>query len=313
MPAGSIDPAPLLRDASARLESAGIDSPGLEAELLLEHVSGVPRLRRQIGGSHPLPVEQVEPFEELIRQRCLRIPLQHLLGTADFLELRLRVTRDVLVPRPETEQLALAARERLPTRRGVRVADLGTGSGCLALALAHGRPDLEVHAIDLSPAALEVARDNAVRLGLGGRVQFHPMDAFGPGSSLETLGRFDLIVTNPPYIPSADILELMPEVKDHDPLLALDGGPDGMAPYRVLAQRAQSWLQPQGWLLAEFGDGQAEALVELFRDHGWSEISVGKDLSGRDRILIVRASRPENPATHLGASREDVPHRSHHG
>ncbi len=313
MPAGSIDPAPLLRDASALLESAGIDSPLLEAELLLEHVSGVPRLRRRIGDSHPLPAEQAEEFREWVRQRCLRIPLQHLLGTTDFLDLRLRVTRDVLVPRPETEQLALAARERLPARHGIRIADLGTGSGCLALALAHGRPDLEVHAIDLSPAALGVARNNAVRLGLGDRVQFHSMDAFGPESPLETLGRFDLIVTNPPYIPSADILELMPEVKDHDPLLALDGGPDGMAPYRVLAQRAQEWLQPQGWLLAEFGDGQAGALVELFRAHGWSEISIGKDLSGRDRFLIVRASRPENPATHLGASREDVPHRSHHG
>jgi release factor glutamine methyltransferase len=249
----------------------------------------------------------------LVQQRILRIPLQHLMGTADFLDLRLRVTRDVLVPRPETEQLALAARERLPARTGVRVADLGTGSGCLALALAHGRSDLEVHAIDLSPTALEVARGNAANLGLSERVTFHRMDAFGPGSAVGTLGRFDLIVTNPPYIPSAEIPGLMPEVRDHDPLLALDGGPDGLAPYRVLAECAQQWLQPEGWLLAEFGDGQAAALVDLFRVQRWSEISIGKDLSGRDRILIVRASRHGDPANHLGASREDVPHRSHHG
>ncbi len=291
MPIESFAAVDLLGRAAARLAAAGIASAALEAELLLEHVSGVPRLRRQVFGPAQVPHEQAETFEGLVRRRALRIPLQHLLGTADLLELRLQVTSDVLVPRPETEQLALAARERLPKQPGGRIADLGTGSGCLALALAHGRSDLEVHGIDLSPAALEVARGNAARLGLGDRVRFHEMDAFHPESALETLGRFDLIVTNPPYIPSAEIPGLMPEVRDHDPLLALDGGADGLAPYRVLAQRAQEWLQPEGWLLAEFGDGQAEALVDLFRVHEWSEISLGKDLSGRDRILIVRASR----------------------
>lgn len=303
----------LLSDAASLLAAAGIESPALDAEILLEHVSGIPRLRRRLGIDPAPPPEVIGTFLSLVRRRADRIPLQHLVGTAPFLELSLRVNTHVLVPRPETEQLALLARRRLPAGTRARVLDLGTGSGCLALALATHEPLLEVHAVDLSSQALEVARQNAEAIGVADRVRFHLRDAFGPDARLEDLGAFDLIVTNPPYIPSDEIPKLMPEVRGHDPHLALDGGPDGLAPYRTLAMRADRWLLPGGWILAEFGDDQEVELAQLFADAGWPEISIEKDLSGRDRILIVRASRCGRGRMNQGAAPEDDRKRFHHG
>jgi len=303
----------LLTDATQRLAAAGIEEAGLEAERLLEHVSGVPFLRRRIGMGTALDADAETRFLELLDQRARRIPLQHLLGTAPFLDLTLHVSRHVLVPRPETEQLALLARKHLPTTPDPRVADLGTGSGCLALVLASSRTDVHVHAFDVSPEALDVARHNAEHLRLASQVSFHLQDAFGPHADLSRLGPFDLIVTNPPYIPDAEIPSLMPEVRDHDPRLALAGGPDGLGPYRTLAHRAHRWLRPSGCLLAEFGDGQAPELARIFRTPHWDHISFEKDLSGRDRILIVRPSRFEAPVNTQRPDRDHVPDRSHHG
>jgi release factor glutamine methyltransferase len=303
----------LLGRATARLAAAGIESAGIEAELLLEHVTGIPRLRRRIGLAPAIEAAQTEAYRTLIEHRAHRIPLQHLVGFADFLELRIPVTRDVLIPRPETEQLVLRARERLPSRPGVQMADLGTGSGCIALAMAATRPDVRVDAFDVSSAALDVARGNAALNGLQEQIVWHHTSVFGPDARLVEGRAYDLIVTNPPYIPTGELAELMPEVRDHDPHLALDGGPDGLAPYRNLARLAQDWLQTGGWLLAEFGDGQAEDLRRIFADHGWSEISIEKDLSGRDRILIVRSSRPRNPVNQLGIGGGGLPAHTHHG
>jgi len=290
-----IDASSVLAEATSLLASSGIESPTLEAERLLEHVTGIPFLRRRIGMAQEPRAGEIARFRALVQQRAQRIPLQHLIGTAPFLHLTLQVSRHVLVPRPETEQLALLAQKILADLPNARVADLGTGSGCLALHLASSRPDVSVHAFDLSPEALGVARTNASNLGLLDRVSFHQQDAFSPSADLSAHAPFDLIVTNPPYIPDAEIPSLMPEVRDHDPLLALAGGPDGLAPYRTLAHRAQHWLQPSGWLLAEFGDGQAPELARIFQTPAWEHISFEKDLSGRDRILIVRPSRIEAP------------------
>lgn len=303
----------LLGHATARLAAAGIESAGIEAELLLEHVTGIPRLRRRIGLAPTVGPTHAETFRTFIERRTQRVPLQHLVGFADFLDLRIRVTPDVLIPRPETEQLVLRARERLPSRPHVQVADLGTGSGCIALAMAATRPDVRVDAFDLSGAALEVARENAVLNGLQERITFHQAGVFGPEARLVEGRTYDLIVTNPPYIPTGELADLMPEVRDHDPRLALDGGPDGLAPYRHLALLAQDWLHTGGWLLAEFGDGQAQDLHRIFAAHAWSEISIEKDLSDRDRILIVRTSRPRNPANQLGIGDGGLPAHSHHG
>jgi release factor glutamine methyltransferase len=301
------DATDLLAATATRLMAVGIQDARLEAEWLLQHVTGIPRLHRAVRDHGPIDSVARMRFESLVTRRCLRVPLQHLVGTAPFLDFELRVTPDVLVPRPETESLALRALQFLPDapRRAI---DLGTGSGCLALALARRRPNLDTHAMDLSLSALEVARENARRLGLENRIRFHHADAFGDCTPLEEWGRFDVVVTNPPYIPSAEIAVLQPEVRDHDPRLALDGGVDGLDPYRNLARHAPSMLIPDGILLAEFGDGQAGDLTRLFARHGWNEIAVEKDLSGRDRILIVRAPRSnQSPTPRCGPTGANSP------
>lgn len=278
---------------TGRLTAAGIESARLETELMLAQLLDVPRLQVWLQREEALSPALAGKLNSWLDRRVTREPLQHLLGWAPFLDLELHVTRDVLVPRPETEVLAQLAIARLQPLAHPRVLDWGTGSGCLALALAKAVPQAEVHALDISPDALRIARANAIGHGLADRVRFHLGDGFaalagapgGPASS----GAFDLIVTNPPYIPSAEIATLQPEVREHDPRLALDGGADGLEAYRRLAREAQAWLVPGGWLLAEFGDGQAEALAKLFAAVGWLVESVEKDLSGRERVLIVRA------------------------
>jgi release factor glutamine methyltransferase len=214
------------------------------------------------------------------------------LGTAPFLEWEIEVSSDVLVPRPETEVLALKARDWLRQRAGgiagraLKALDIGTGSGCLAMALA-GIPGVSVQAIDVSEAALRIARSNAARLGFND-IDFLHRDLRSLGAT--EFQNLDLIVSNPPYIPTDEISRLDPEVRDHDPRLALDGGADGLEFYRILARLGQQWLSASGCLLLEFGDGQAPALIRLFTEEGWGEISAEKDLSERERILIVYPS-----------------------
>jgi len=196
------------------------------------------------------------------------------------------------VPRPETEVLALKARDWLRQRAGgiagraLKALDIGTGSGCLAMALA-GIPGVSVQAIDVSEAALRIARSNAARLGFND-IDFLHRDLRSLGAT--EFQNLDLIVSNPPYIPTDEISRLDPEVRDHDPRLALDGGADGLEFYRILAKLGQQWLSASGCLLLEFGDGQAPALIRLFTEEGWGEISAEKDLSERERILIVYPS-----------------------
>lgn len=282
-----------IQEAVPVLEAAGVESARLNAELLLAHVLSVSRMRMLLDSGSVLPPAAATAFGGLVERRAKRIPLQHLTGTAGFLDLEFEVNGDVLVPRPETEGLvqhALACAAATP--EGVRrILDFGTGSGCIAISLASSLPEVEFHAVDLSPAALAVARRNAQRNGVEGRIRFHQGDGFhalgrkaGDGAPL-----FGMIVSNPPYIPRAEIASLDPEVRDHDPVSALDGGADGLDFYRILASEGAEWLAMGGWLLAEFGDGQGPAVAGLFAAAGnWSATRVEKDLSGRERLLIVR-------------------------
>lgn len=208
------------------------------------------------------------------------------------------MTPDVLIPRPETEVLALAAIKVLKcqkdTRHPFHALDIGTGSGCLAISIAAAFPKAEVVAGDKSEAALRIARRNAQACGASG-IRFVPMDLLAARDS--DFSDLDLIVSNPPYIPSRDIAGLQIEVRDHDPRLALDGGFDGLEFYRKLSEIGLAWLRPGAWMLMEFGDGQAPALVDLFSGAGWNDISVEKDLSGRDRVLIVRTPQARQSRT----------------
>jgi release factor glutamine methyltransferase len=274
-----------------QLVAAGIDSGRLETEMMLAQLREEPRLNLWLQRGDVLTEGQREKLQDWLARRSTREPIQHILGWAPFLDFELHVTRDVLVPRPETEVLAQLAIQRLAGAAAPRVLDWGTGSGCLALAIAQAVPSAEVHALDVSPDALRIARANAIAYRLADRIRFHPGDGFAALDSefRDPQNAFDLIVTNPPYIPAAEVETLDPEVRLHDPRLALVGGDDGLECYRRLAAEALGWLKPGGWLLAEFGDGQAPALTDLFGKAGWNIEAVEKDLSGRDRILIVRA------------------------
>lgn len=279
----------VLKRSTAYLDGHGVESARLNAELLLSHVLQKPRLRLYLEFDRELPESALADARGLVRRRAQRVPLQHLTGSAGFLGLDLRVNSAVLVPRPETEMLAQLAIDRLksaPAAGPRRALDFGTGSGCLAIALAVAVPEAEVHAVDLSPEALEVARGNALQNGAS-RIGFHLGDGFAalPAGTEP----FDVLVTNPPYIPTAEIATLEPEVRDHDPRMALDGGADGLDFYRRLNREARPWLRPGGSLLAEFGDGQAAALSGMFTLGGWFIDGVEKDLSGRERVLIVRS------------------------
>lgn len=280
----------VIQRSTEYLTRKGVESARLQAELLLAHVLRVPRLRLYLEFERVLGEAELAALRELVRRRGAREPLQYLLGTVNFCGLELAVTPAVLIPRPETELLAERAWTFLTGRGGPAAPaalDLGTGSGCLAIALAVHCPRAEITATDVSPAALAVARGNAARHGVESRIQFLPGAGFAglpPGAD------FDLIVANPPYIPSGEIAHLQPEVRDHEPRVALDGGPDGLAVLRQLAAEGGAWLRPGGRLMVELGDGQAESAAGLFGASGWTGIAVENDWTNRPRMLI--AGRP---------------------
>ena len=277
-----------IQSHEAFLASKGVESPRLQVELLLAHLLNQPRLRLYLDMDRELSEVESRQLEALVHRRAERVPLQHLVGSVSFNGLELEVNGDVLIPRPETETLSQLAVQRLAVlKKFAPVAlDFGSGSGCLAISLAVSVPGAMVHAIDCSEAALAVARRNAQRHGVADRIQFHLGDGFDALPDMTP--RFDLMVSNPPYIATGEIATLDPEVRDHDPLLALDGGADGLDFYRRLAAEAPRFLQPGAPVLLEFGDGQEDDLRRLFSGPGWVFEAIENDLSGRPRIVIAR-------------------------
>ena len=281
-----------LRLAAGRLEAAGVADPAWNAELLLRHVLGFDRgalLTREAEG---LPADQEARFLDLVTQRESRRPLQHLTGVQAFYGRDFTVNADVLIPRPETEILVEAALERLPADQPAVVVDIGTGSGCIALTLAAERPAVEVHALDVSLQALEVARANAQRMGLDGRVRFLQGDLALPLRDM--VRRVDLVVSNPPYVTEADWASLQPEVRDNEPRIALVPVPDGPRMYRRLAGGARRILKPGGTLLMEVGQGQAEEIQGICVREGYEAERVIPDLQGIPRVIVA-----VRPPSHL--------------
>lgn len=265
-----------------------IQSPRLQVELLLAHLLELPRLKLYLNFERRLTESQSNALRDLLVQRASRVPLQHLTRSANFCGLNLTVSSAVLIPRPETELLAEQAWTFLNSLQSeTRFLDVGTGSGCISIAIvAHASRSRGV-AVDISSDALAVARQNLSAHDFANRVELREG---GLLTTLQPAERFDVIVSNPPYIPTAEIELLEPEVRDHDPRLALDGGPDGLGFYRALAQGAAAHLQAGGRILLEFGDGQGPALRELFVAQGWVVHGIICDLAQKERILI--ASRP---------------------
>jgi release factor glutamine methyltransferase len=258
----------------------GIESPRRDAELLLGSSLGLDRVGLYLHFDRPLEESELTAYRALIVRRAKREPLQYILGETEFWSLSFSVSPAVLIPRPDTEVLV---EEALRLVDGGRILDVGTGSGVIAVALARELAEADVVALDISPAALAVAGGNARRNGVDARITFLEGDlAHLPE------GPFDLIVSNPPYIPAADVDGLMPEVRDFEPRQALDGGDDGLNPYRMLATQADLCLVPGGWLLVEVGIGQAQDVQQLFAAAGLKEVFCRDDYGGVPRVVGAR-------------------------
>lgn len=269
------------------LAKKGVESPRLQVELLLAHLLQMPRMKLYLNFERILTETELEKLREFVKRRGNREPLQHIVGSTNFCGLEFVVNRHVLIPRPETEILAERAWNFLSTFNSGRTTglDFGTGSGCLAVMLAKKCPLAEIHALDISAEAIEVARENAKRHGVEERIQFHHANGF---AAFPNEKQFELIVSNPPYIPSGEIATLEPEVRDHDPRSALDGGADGLDFYRTLAREAQSYLTGSGRLMLEFGEGQAESIKKIFEEQKWIVEAIERDYNQRERILVAR-------------------------
>jgi release factor glutamine methyltransferase len=277
-----------LAAATTALEAAGVASPRVDAEWLLAGLLGVGRVTVRLDPAGAVPELLAERYGDAVRRRARREPLQRILGWEEFRGLRVRLTDAVLVPRPETEALVEWALALLPARGGrrLRAVDLGTGSGCIACALAAERPDLDVVAIDVSPAAAAVARENAIALGLAARIRVVAADLL---DGVRDLGA-DLIVSNPPYLPTGLVPELPPEVRTHEPVVALDGGADGLALIRRIAAIAHRALRASGVLVVETAGGaQATAAAALLRTADFAQVAVRADLAGVERFVAGRA------------------------
>jgi release factor glutamine methyltransferase len=274
-----------LAAAAARFSKAGIETAQLDAELLVRHVLGWDRAALLTRTHDPLPPLATAEIYRLVEARAARRPLQHLTGHQAFWRHDFFVTGDVLIPRPETELLVEAALQVLARVQSPVVADVGTGSGCIALSLAAERPDAEVHAIDVSPAALRVARENARRLGLPA-VQFHEADLLSPWSGHGAA--FHLVASNPPYVPSSDVDHLAPEVRDHEPRQALVPPGSTLSVYERLAPAAASTLFPGGFLVLEVGAGQADAVSAIVARASLHVTRVISDLQGIPRTIVAR-------------------------
>ena len=276
-----------LLEATRALERAGVPDPRLDAEWLLAHVLGMDRLAMRMSGTAQLTPQQEQRMASLLLSRTRRTPLQYLLGTQGFYGLEIRTDARALIPRQETETLCetgiahLRALGPLPPPAAL---DLCTGSGAIALALRHECPFAQVSASDASVEALSLARENARRLGLS--VDFFAGDLF------DAVGerRFDLILSNPPYIPSDECARLQPEVL-REPRMALDGGADGLDFYRLLTEKYRDAVRPGGWLVLEIGYAQGPAVLALGAACGWVNTSCRKDYGGNDRAVLLQ--KPE--------------------
>jgi release factor glutamine methyltransferase len=271
--------------ATRRLEAAGIGSARLEAECLVSSLLGCHRLRLYQDPSFSLGAEEENRLNLLIGRRLKGEPLQYLVGRQEFWGLEFRVGPGVLIPRPETEGLVEAVVRRAQDRP-VAIAEAGSGTGCIAVALATALPKSSVTASDRSATAVLMARQNAETHGVADRVSVIQGDWLDPMAPLA--GRFDFVVSNPPYIPTAELPTLPPEVR-HEPVEALDGGPDGMLFYRRLVNEAGRFLKTGGFLVVELGHDQSDRMADLTAgESGWARPLFEKDLAGIDRVAVIQ-------------------------
>ena len=286
----------LIQVTAAYFDEKGVESARLNAERLLADVLGVSRMDLFMQHDRPVLGDELDSYRAYVKRRAAGEPLQTILGITEFYSHPFRVEPGVFIPRPETEHLVAAGVDLLAPRGHRLLApvavEIGIGTGIISISLALEIAQLTVHATDINPAAIKLARYNAHQLGVAARVEFHP------GSRFDTLpehlqGKVDLLVSNPPYIPSADLADLPVEVAQHDPHTALDGGPDGLDFYRALASQMGRWLRPGGHVAVEIGDDQAAAVSEILTASGGEDIQVIQDYTQRDRVVTARVGGQE--------------------
>jgi len=282
----------LLSHGASRLARAGIESARLDAEVLLADALALTREQMLVAAHAPLRAEQVERFEALLQRRLRREPVAYITGRREFWSLEFQVTRDVLIPRPETERLveaALLLGAQMASHRPLRVLDIGTGSGAIAVSLAKEMPTALIYATDISPAALAVARRNALCHRVAHRMRFFCGDMLAVLG--EKIARFDLLVSNPPYIRRAEIDKLEPEVRDWEPRGALDGGADGLNFYRPIAAQAWRYLNPHGAVVLEIDTAMGFEVAALFQQaERYREVAILQDYAGWDRVVVASAA-----------------------
>jgi len=273
----------ILQSSTGWLEKQGVESARLNAEHLLAHVLGKKRLELYLEFDRPLFEKDLAPMRELIRRRARGEPLQHLLGTVEFLGHTFRCDRRALVPRPETERMVELVIEELREDPPARILDVGVGSGVIVGSLAAAFPSATLAGCDRSEEALALAAENLAALGYSERVALVQSDLFEA-----IAGKFDLIISNPPYIPAESIETLAIEVREYDPREALDGGPDGVElPTRLLAE-ARDYLAPGAFFAMEIGDGQSPLLLSRLSEHGYHSVRAVEDYQGVPRFLFAR-------------------------
>ena len=267
-------------------QAKGLENPRLDAEVIIAHVLGIPRIMLYARFDQPLVEEERAHIRELVARRARREPIAYLTGHREFFSLDMEVNRNVLVPRPDTELLVELTLSVLEKQKTPRVADVGSGSGCIAIAIAAHHPGAQVYGLELSSEALVVARRNAEALGVSERVRFEQSDLF---AGLPAVARpVDAVIANLPYIPSHELEGIMQDVRDHEPRLALDGGPDGLALIRRLIETTPAVLSPTGFVALEAGPQQVPVVAELLKAAGLGEVECHTDLAGHARVASGR-------------------------
>jgi release factor glutamine methyltransferase len=276
-------------------QKKGLDQPRLSAELLLSHVLKVPRISLYTDYERVLNESQLTSYRELVRRAATDEPIAYLTGRAHFFNMEFEITRDVLIPRPDTETLVESILQTVRHRSGLeapRVLDLCTGSGCVAAAIAQNLKSAIVVAVDISPAAVAVAKRNIENLKLIDRVIIEQGDLFEPISKLVDAGPFDIIVANPPYIATAQMATLDASVRDYEPVIALDGGEDGLIIHRRILQGAPAHLMPKGLVFLEIAFDQGPPAKEMATEYdAFEDVRLMKDYGGRDRVLAMQSKR----------------------
>ena len=284
----------LLKEGTKVLEQHEIQEARLDAWLLLEYVTGVSRAFYFAHSDDAVEEKKATAYRKAIAKRAEHVPLQHITHQACFMGFEFYVNENVLVPRQDTETLVEKALEILKGRKSPRILDMCTGSGCILLSLLALTGEAQGVGADVSPMALQVAKKNADSLGVADRADFVESDLFLAPFFQEKTGKdmplYDILISNPPYIRSADIEELMEEVRDHDPRLALDGHEDGLYFYRKIVSEGKLFLKKDGWMLFEIGYDQGGDVSKLMKDNGFTDVQVARDLTGLDRVVLGKNS-----------------------